>query len=303
MSILLDVMAPIALVAGCGILVGRMLRSDATALAKIVFYVLGPALVFRSIFASEVALDSVFTIAVVTGAVHVAMLGAAWLLGRVTPWDGDTRASASLVLTFPNCGNYGLPVMLFAFGEQGFALGMVFVLVSLLLQGTLGIGVASWRRNMTWMHGLLHALQAPYIYAFILAVLFRRFATNLPVSIFRAVDLLADAAIPGQLLMLGLQLARVQVRQLRQVGVTAMGLSFAKLIVPPLLAWGLTGLMGIDGLVRAVLVVQSGMPSAVNSIVLTANYGRDSTLAASTVLVSTALSLISVTLLLSWFVR
>ena len=98
-------------------------------------------------------------------------------------------------------------------------------------------------------------------------------------------------------------MGRVQVRQLRLVGTTALGLGIAKLLVPPLLAWGLTWLMGMDGLVRAVVVVQAGMPSAVNAIVLTANYGRNSTLASSTVLVSTVLSLISVTTLLSWFAR
>jgi malate permease and related proteins len=297
---LLDVMIPIALVAGTGFLVGRSIRSDATAWAKLLFYVLGPALVFQAIYRSEVEWGRVATVAVITVGMHGAMLILSRILGRIRGWDEDTQATGSLVLTFPNCGNYGLPVLLFAWGEPGFALGVVFVLVSLLLQGTLGIAVAAWRRGDRWYGSLGRAARAPYLYAFLVAWALRQASVALPVGIERAVGLLADAAIPCQLLMLGFQLSRVRVRQFREVGQTAVELSLIKLLVPPLLVWAITTVLGIGGLLRAVLVIQAAMPSAVNAIVLTANYNRQNALAASTVLVSTGLSLFTITLLLGW---
>ncbi len=297
---LLDVMVPIALVAGCGFLVGRSIRSEATTWAKLLFYVLGPALVFQAIYRSEVEWGRVATIAAVTVGVHGVMLILSRVLGRMCGWNEDTQATGSLVLTFPNCGNYGLPVLLFAWGEPGFALGVVFVLVSLLLQGTLGVAVAAWRKGDCWYGSLGRVARAPYLYAFVLAWVLRQASISLPIGIHRAVGLLADAAIPCQLLMLGFQLSRVRVRQFREVGRTAVELSLIKLLVPPMLVWAAAVVLGIGGLVRAVLVIQAAMPSAVNAIVLTANYNRQNALASSTVLVSTGLSLFTITLLLGW---
>ena len=69
------------------------------------------------------------------------MLGASRLVGYMRGWDGDTQASGGMVLTFANCANYGLPVLLFAYGDEGFALSIVFVLISIMMQAT------KYRRN------------------------------------------------------------------------------------------------------------------------------------------------------------
>ena len=295
MAILLDVILPVFLVGGCGYIVGRSVRSEPAILIKILFYLLGPALVFRSIYASEISIGSAVSIGLFVLLLQIAMFGISRIVGRLRGWDGDTQASGTLVLTFANCGNYGLPVLLFAFGEQAFAFGIVLVLVSIMMQGTLGIGVASWHKGELWYRGLTQVLKAPYLYAFLLAMLLRTTSADLPLSVFRAVDLLATAAIPGQLLMLGIQLSRVR---LHHFGVDSMLLSVMKLTIPPLLGWGLTLMLGIDGLLQSVLIVEAGMPSAVNALILATNYRRNTELAATTVFVSTVLSLGTITLLL-----
>ncbi|MFC2105084.1 AEC family transporter [Candidatus Bipolaricaulota bacterium] len=294
--ILLDVILPVFLVGGCGYLVGRSVRSEPTVLIKVLFYLLGPALVFRSIYTSEISIRSAISIGVFVVVLQGIMFSFSRLVGRLRKWDGDTQAAGSLVLTFANCGNYGLPVLLFAFGEQGFAFGIIFVLVSIMTQATLGIGVASWHKGMPWYRGVAQISKAPYLYAFLVAVLLRVAAIDLPVSLFRAVDLLASAAIPSQLLMLGIQLSRVR---LHHFGADSIMLSALKLTIPPLLGWGLTVLLGIDGLLQSILIVQAGMPSAVNALILATNYRRDTELAATTVLISTVLSLVTITLLLT----
>jgi len=292
---LLDVILPVFLVGGCGYIVGRSVRSEPTMLIKILFYLLGPALVFRSIYTSEISIGSAVSIGVFVLLLQVTMFGISHVVGRLRGWDGDTQDSGTLVLTFANCGNYGLPVLLFAFGEQAFAFGIVFVLISIMMHGTLGIGVASWHKGAPWYRGLTQVLKTPYLYAFLLAMLLRTMSVDLPLSIFRAVDLLATAAIPGQLLMLGIQLSRVR---LHHFGADSMLLSVMKLTIPPLLGWGLTLLLGIDGLLQSILIVEAGMPSAVNALILATNYRRNTELAATTVFVSTVLSLGTITLLL-----
>ena len=294
-GILLDVILPVFLIGGCGYAIGRVVVSDVTLLIKLVFYVLGPALIFRSIYTSELSWGHAAAIFGFVVLLQAILFATSRLLGRWRGWGGDTQASASLVLTFANCGNYGLPVLLFAFGDQGFAFGIVFVLASVMVQSTLGIGVAAWHKGTTWTRTIGHVVRVPYLYAFIAAVLLRETAIGVPGSLYRSIDLLADAAIPAQLLMLGVQLSRVR---LRHFGVDPLLLSVLKLVVPPLLGWGLTAMMGIDGMLRAVLIVEAGMPSAVNALILATNFRRDVPLAATTVLLSTVLSLMTVTVLL-----
>jgi len=200
------------------------------------------------------------------------------------------------VLLFANCGNYGLPVMLFAFGEEGFAFGIIFVMVSIMMQATIGISVASWHKGATWKQGLTRVLRYPHLYAFLLAVVLRSTSIELPQSLFRSVDLLAQAAIPGQLLMLGIQLSRVR---LHHFGVDSILLSSVKLLIPPFLGWAITSMLGITGLLQAVLIAQASMPSAVNSLILATQFRRNPELAATVVFVSTVFSLVTITLLLT----
>lgn len=107
--------------------------------------------------------------------------------------------------------------------------------------------------------------------------------------------LLAGAAIPGQLLMLRIQLSCVR---LHEFGENSTLLYALKLTIPPLLGWELTRLLGVEGLLRSVLIAEAGMLSAVNALILATKYRRNTELAATTVFVSTIFSLGTIALLL-----
>lgn len=296
MAVLLEVVLPIFLVGGAGAILGRVTRLDATLLTRVAMYLLGPALIFRSLYTSTVASGDVARIA---GFVLILQL-ALWVLsrglGRTLGWDDDTRAAGSLVLTFGNCGTYGLAVLLFAYGEAGFTLGVVFMLTGTLMQATLGVGIGAWHRGMKLRTWLAHASRVPWLYALGLALLFRATGWRLPVGVFRGIDLLAGAAIPVQLILLGVQLSRVPYRRVAREAIWLTGL---KLALPPLIGYGLTLLFGVKGLLRSVLIVQSSMPSAINALILSMHFRRNPELAATVVFLTTVLSLGTVTVIVS----
>ena len=296
MAILLNVILPVFLVGGCGYLVGRSTRSESTVLIRIIFYLLAPALIFRSIYTSTISVESALSISGYVILIQLSMFGISRFVGRVRRWDADSQAAGSLVLLFANCGNYGLPVMLFAFGEEGFAFGVIVVMVSIMMQATIGISVASWQKGATWKQGLTRVLRYPHLYAFLLAVVLRSASIELPQSLFRSVDLLAQAAIPSQLLMLGIQLSRVR---LHHFGIDSILLSSIKLLVPPFLGWAITSLLGITGLLQAVLIAEASMPSAVNALILATQFRRNPELAATVVFASTVFSMLTITVLLT----
>jgi len=148
-------------------------------------------------------------------------------------------------------------------------------------------------RLRTWIG---QAARVPWLYAFLLVLLFRATGSVLPVGVYRGVDLLASATIPVQLILLGVQLARVP---LRGIAREAVWLTAAKLGLPPLLAWGFTAVLGVEGLLRSVLIVEASMPSAINALILSMHFKRRPKLAATVVFLATVLSLGTLTLILS----
>jgi predicted permease len=294
--VLVDVIIPVVLVAGAGFLFARLIRFDTTALTKLTFYILGPALIFNSMLSPSISATSLGQVTLFVFAVHGALLILGGLGVRFTGWDTDTKTAAVLSFTFNNCGNYGLPVLLFAFGEAGFTLGVLYMVVHQVYQIFFGVGIASWRKGMSIGALLGKILAVPWLYAVVLAAVVRLTSFDLPVALARPIELVAAAAIPVQLLLLGMSLARVQVGSLFR---KAAPVSLAKLVIPPFLAWGLAAALGLHGLMRAVLIIEASTPTAVNALILSLQYRRRPELSAAIVLLTT-LGGVGVTTLLLW---
>ena len=71
-----------------------------------------------------------------------------------------------------------------------------------------------------------------------------------------------------------------------------------KLVISPLIALIIVGLMGFTGLDRTVTIVEAGMPSAMLSLALAITYDLDIKVTAACIFLSTALSMISITVLI-----
>jgi hypothetical protein len=120
----------------------------------------------------------------------------------------------------------------------------------------------------------------------------------LPGPVTEVLDLLTEAAIPVALFGLGGVLTRYR---LRSAVSEALMVSAFSLALHPALAWLFTDqLLGLpEGFVRAAVVI-AAMPPGVNGYVFAAMYGRAVGTAASTVLLGTALSVVTVTLWLGF---
>ena len=104
-----------------------------------------------------------------------------------------------------NAGNYGLPVVLFAFGQNALGYASLFFVINAGLTYTLGTLIASMS-TMSFGKALVNLIKLPLIYAMLLAVLFIYTGWKIPLPLERATKLLGDASIPSMLVLLGLQL-------------------------------------------------------------------------------------------------
>jgi len=192
-------------------------------------------------------------------------------------------------LIFPNVGNMGLPLCMFAFGEEGLALGLAFFM--LLSVAHFSVGVVLVSGGSIWQQ----LRDAPIIYGIGIAVFLIITDLSLPLWITNTVDLLAGLTIPLMLITLGVSLASLKVASFGTsllFSVLRIGLGFA-------VAWLVTEAVGLTGVARGVVLIQSSMPVAVFNYLFAAKYQRSPEQVAGMVVISTGLVFIILPLLLS----
>jgi predicted permease len=294
LPIFADTVLPVFLIAGLGYLLAWRMHVEGRSLGRLLFWAMTPALVFRSLYAMDVDMAALRQI-VLVGVAVTAMGG---LAGWIAGFGLSRRERAAIVLTsaVSNNGNMGIPISFFAFGQPGMVLGTLYYVVSSFLNNTIGVAVAS-AGETPLRSALWKAVQVPVLYAALAGFVLNQTGIELPTPVFRAVDLLASAAIPGMLTLLGIQL---QVAPLLQGQTVVWRSAFVRLVASPLLTALLCLVLGVVGVERNVLILQSAMPTAVMTMVLATEFDTAPQLVATVVFFTTAASMATLSLVL-WF--
>jgi predicted permease len=192
---------------------------------------------------------------------------------------------------FANSGNYGLPLISFAFGQDALAYASIYYITTALLFNTLGVLIASMG-HMNFKQALLGMLRVPTIYAILIALLIIRIGWKIPSPLERTISLLSAGAIPSMLILLGLELQRAQwSKNIRAVSIS----NVMRLIIGPLIGWSLALLFGLKGTARQAGITEASMPTAVMTTVLATEYQLEPSLVTAIVFTSTILSPLTLT--------
>jgi len=286
---------PIFVVASVGFVLARVLRADVRTLSRVAFNALSPCLVFHLLVTSSLGAAD---FARMTALGVVTVLGIGLIARLVTLPLRLDRAMASgflIVVMFSNSGNYGLPVVLFAFGQAALAQATVYFVTNAVLTYTVGVFLASAGRRSV-IEALTGILRVPAVYGVAAAGVVRLTGLAVPAAVMRPVELLAGAALPIMILVLGMQLERGE-RPTRP-GLVALA-TVLTLVVTPLLAFVAAEALGLTGAARQAAIVQSGMPSAVLTTILALEFDVAPSFVTACVTLSTLLSPVTVTLLIA----
>lgn len=294
--VFVNVLLPVLLVVSIGFLAQRIFKWDLAPLAEAALYVLVPALIFQSLYQTNLNLRQLTVI--VTHALLLATMltVVAIALSRLIGYPGEMERALVLGSSFKNTGNYGLSVLQFALGSQAVAVGTPFFVTEIFLMYTLGVFIAAGGQN-NWRKTTLTIAKMPPLYAMLAAGLFRRLEVQPPHFLWQAVGLLAAAAIPVMLLSLGAQLAGSKVTGIS--GPVVLGTAI-RLLLSPLLAYGLASLMGVDPFITLALTLMAATPSGVVTTLFAIEYNTAPELVAMMTVTSTALSFITISLLLGY---
>ena len=290
---------PIILLSSAGYALGKVLHIEPQSVGRVVFYVFSPVLIFDLMLKNRLDLkDAAITIAF-TVSIILTMGALTYLIGRILKLERAALTAILITTMFANTGNYGLPLVSFAFGEEALPFAGIYFVITTVLFYSLGVLIASLG-HMNFKEAMLGLFKVPTLYAVLLAIVINALGVKLPTPLARTVELAAGGTIPLMLILLGLQLTNVEFSN----NLRPLQLSVAlRLLIAPIGALLYAAVFDLHGFARQGSITQASMPSMVSATVLATEYHLDAKLVTAVVFISTLLSPLTLTPLLVFLGR
>ncbi len=300
----LDIILPLFAIMLGGYLARRfnVLRDGASEiLSRFVFVVSLPALAFVSL--SRVPVAEFFNWPFL-GALGGGMLATAVISMTVARMAFPDTLTAlglhGLTAMFSSTAYIGLPLLLVLFGEDALVPGIIGAVITGVVFMPIAIVVAEIDQHRARRGALITALASvmriPVLLATAAGLGVSAAAIALPGPVVAFCELLSGAFIPCALFAAGLFIAGCTVKgDMAEIG----WLVSVKLLLHPLITWWLAyHVFALEGILPAVAVLQAALPCGVPVFVLAQQYRTFVARSSAVIVVSTALSALTLSLLL-----
>lgn len=292
-----QVVAPILIMLGIGAALQIKFQFNLKALSNLITYCLMPAAVFVNIYETKVNASVMAEIVLYLVIFSICLMILGTVVSKLLKLNRDQAAIYKNSIVLINSGNYGIPVsqMLFAANPLGTSIQIIIVIFQNVITYTYGLYnlISSTKSGLDILRSLL---RLPLVHALIIGAVMNIWDIGIPISLRIPLDYLANAFISIALITLGAQLAQLDIKTIfNKVILTS---TIGRLVLGPMLAFGLILLMDIDGVVAQSLFIASAFPTSRNSSTLALEYDIEPNLAAQIVLFSTVVSCITVTIVI-----
>ena len=293
-SVFYNIILPILLVASFGVALQKLRPSPLGFLSPALLYILSPCLVIDGIINADLPTNVSIKIVTISITCSLVMLVLGFVIANISKMAKDAKSSFVLASTFPNAGNMGIPISFLAFGEEGLSVALIIFVAQGIISWPLGTLIVARGQTIGWKEPLIQVLKLPTLYAVPIALFIRFINFSIPSNLYRPIDMMADAAIPCMLLLLGYQLSNglkeINIKDLVLVNITRLIFSI------PIVAI-ITIAFNVTGTAQNTLIVMAAMPTAVFTVLLATEFGTKGQYVDNSVITSTLLSMISLTIL------
>ncbi len=307
MTQIVSVTAPIYILIAVGFLAvrsGLLSKADNQGLGRFVLYFCVPPLLFRAFAQRKVGevVNFPFLAAYATGSL-VVLFAALWYARKLRGNTMPASAMQAMGMCSSNSAFVGYPIALQLLGPTaGVALALC-TLVENLLTMPLSLALAESGDRSRWHHALAQSLKGlaknPMIIGIVAGIVYSALDIHLPAFIESTIALVATAASPVALFVIGGSLVGLRLDGQR-ADITAVALG--KLIVHPLAVMGALWLMPeTDPTLATAAVIFAAMPMLSIYPVLGQKYGQAGFCAAA-LLLTTVLSFFTISALL-WVLK
>jgi predicted permease len=266
------------------------------AASPVVMNVLLVATILNSVMGTELTLSFgglmrivglMFVLTVVSGAVGA-------VVPKLFGIKGDDAGLATMMIMFMNSVFVAFPVIQSIYGQEGiFYASMSNIPFNILLYT---YGLAKVRGGVQGWQDLKKMFSPPLIATLVAVVIFLT-GFQVPAVIARTCATLGSATIPMSMLVVGTSLGGIAINELLNDWRVYV-ISFARLIICPVLIWALMRLFVTDPTILGILVILASAPVAMIASVLTIQYDKNEALASKGVFISTILSAVTMPLVI-----
>lgn len=289
-------------VIGMGFLVNKSGRLHASLRASLTSFVMNlglPMFILYNMnfsFDREILMNSA-QILVMSLAAYVVMMVTSLAFARRSKLPDSVKPAYQFGMTFSNAGFMGYPVIAGVFGAEAVFYAAIFNIGFETFLWTYGVSIFKQDYKLK-----LQDLVTPNLIALMIGLLMFVLDLNWPPIIERGIEMVGKTATPLSMIIIGIMLSEIKVNEL-VTGIRPFLMAAYRLLVIPLVAGLIFYLLGIRGLNLVVPVMILGMPVAANGAMLADYYGRDYHEVTRIVVISTLLSLITVPIWSSIFLR
>ena len=287
MSVIIPAVLPVFITALIGYALAKANRPfDNKTIAFLVVGLGTPALVFFNLSKTTVVPGALMGIAAATVVAIVFYLITGAVILKATGMRLRTFLPS---LAFPNAGNLGLPLALYAAGDEGLNYAIIIFAITSIFNLTIGQALAAGRSN--WMT----VLRSPIIPAALLGLVFAYGRIPIPLWATNTLSMMSGLTIPLMLLMLGTSLAKIQVTTFPRAAL----MSVVRIGMGVVAGFALSAVFGFTGAERIAFVLQCAMPVAVFNYLFAQMYDNEPAEVASLVVVSTLFAVVTTPMVLA----
>lgn len=287
LTILTSIIVPIFLIVAVGLWYASRHRIQVDSVNQINMDIFTPALIFSALnkpFPDASSLDLL-----IYCAIFIVIVPGILTLPLLKPMKWSRKTLVPTVM-FRNSGNLGIPLLVFAFGEDILPIAITLFLVENTLHFSLGMFIVHGSINP------LKILKTPMIQATILGLTVAALGIPLPEWLTRFVDLTGQVAIPLMLFTLGVRILDIDLKDWR-FGLTSSVWAASSGFLAFLMIYLFVDLSEIQ---LATLLIFSILPPAVLNYLVAERYQIEPAKVATMVLFSNAICIIWLLPALNW---
>ncbi|WP_147126751.1 AEC family transporter [Shimia ponticola] len=290
---------------GLGYVAGRtrFFTEEATAyLTRFVFYFALSAMLFKFSANLSIAdvLDWPFIWAYMWGTMLVYLVATAIALLRWLPIEEAAVEGQCAVIG--NVGFLGIPMLVLLLGQEAIGSVMMVLAVDLIVFGSLIVILITGSRDGRMSLGIFKTvgkglITNPMIVSISLGLMWSASGAPIPAPANEFLDILGSAATPGALFAIGASLASKSAERVSIAG----WLSFCKLVLhPAAVALAALVIFPVEPYAAGVMIAAAALPVAGNVYILAQHYGVAPTRVSASILISTAISVVTVSAIIGW---
>lgn len=290
---LVMIVLPVFLIFATGYIAQKLLHMDIKSISALSLYILLPLLTFDTFYNNEITVDYLYLF-IFSLIITVILAGVTVAIGLFMKAGKEDISAMLLGTLFPNSGNYGSPVVLFAIGATAFDYAIVLMVLHGFIISTVGIFIASFGNGATISakEALASIFRIPVIYGALAGVLLQLGNITIDDKLMEIIQMTGNAAIPVVMLILGMQLAQITKEKFEVKDITTVVV--VRMLISPIVASILVLFMPVDETMKLVFIILNAMPVAANSTMLAVQFNVKPNLVSFSTLVTTLISLITI---------